>query len=95
MKIIQALIRRRLDAAGGMAIDNMYTKVSCPVQKICGQLWTVSRFVHTVLGQDTRTPAGLLQRYRRIMCSISATPMLTHSPPWRFCRPPGGFLELV
>ena len=27
MKIIQALIRRRLDAAGGMAIDNMYTSV--------------------------------------------------------------------
>ncbi len=37
MKIIQALIRRRLDAAGGMAIDNMYTSVlSCPKN-----MWTV------------------------------------------------------
>gem|GEM_PF-6710630 len=38
MKIIQALIRRRLDAAGGMAIDNMYTSVlSKKYVDICGQ----------------------------------------------------------
>lgn len=50
MKIIQALIRRRPDAAGGMAIDNMYTSV-------------LSKKYVDICGQDTRTPAGLLQRY--------------------------------
>ena len=36
-----------------MALRPTGGMLSCPVQKICGHMWTVSRFVHTVLGQDT------------------------------------------
>ncbi len=45
--------------------------LSCP--KICGHMWTVSRFVHTVLGQDTprHGAEGLVYRCRRATPGIN------------------------